>query len=144
MLQWHPTRNNQRLKSPRYNHWWKPNTDQPCIENTKKLLFTFEYSKKTSEIQVTVLAQTVRRTLREKCPHSEVFCSLSFRIRTEYGVIHSPYSVRMRENTRISYCSNLFIDLSSLKMTFKGLLNERVPSNFQINITKKKKKEART
>ena len=33
------------------------------------------------------------------------------------------------------------INFMVLKMTFKGLLNERVPSNFQINITKKKKKK---
>ena len=39
--------------------------------------------------------------LRKKCPHSELFCSVFSRIRTEYGEIRSisPYSVRMRENT---------------------------------------------
>ena len=34
-------------------------------------------------------------------------------------------------------------DLTALKMTFKGLLNERMPSNFQISI-KEKKRELRT
>ena len=35
-------------------------------------------------------------TLREKCPHGELFC-----LRTEYGVTRSisPCSFRMRENT---------------------------------------------
>ena len=39
--------------------------------------------------------------MRKKCPHSELFCSVFSRIRTEYGEIRSisPYSVRMRENT---------------------------------------------
>ena len=36
-------------------------------------------------------------TLREKCPYSEFFWSLLFRIRTEHR--DSPYSVQMRENT---------------------------------------------
>ena len=35
------------------------------------------------------------------------------------------------------------IDFTVLKMTFKGLLNERMPSNFQISI-KEKKRESRT
>ena len=35
------------------------------------------------------------------------------------------------------------IDFTVLKMTFKGLLNERIPSNFQISI-KEKKRELRT
>ena len=35
------------------------------------------------------------------------------------------------------------IDFTILKMTFKGLLNERMPSNFQISI-KEKKREFRT
>ena len=35
------------------------------------------------------------------------------------------------------------IDLTVLKLTFKGLLNERMPSNFQISI-KEKKRELRT
>ena len=40
-------------------------------------------------------------TLREKCPYSELFCSVFSRIRIESGEILciSPYSVRMRENT---------------------------------------------
>ena len=39
-------------------------------------------------------------TLCKKCPYSELFLSLFFRIRTEYGEIRSiyPYSVRMQEN----------------------------------------------
>ena len=32
------------------------------------------------------------------------------------------------------------IDFTVLKMTFKGLLNERMPSNFQISIKEKKRK----
>ena len=38
--------------------------------------------------------------LCEKCPHSELFPSVFYRIYTEYGEIlrTSPYSVRMREN----------------------------------------------
>ena len=35
------------------------------------------------------------------------------------------------------------IDFTVLKMTFKGLLNERMPSNFQISI-KEQKRELRT
>ena len=40
-------------------------------------------------------------SLREKCPNTEFFWSVLFRIRIEYGEIRSmsPYSVRMRENT---------------------------------------------
>ena len=40
-------------------------------------------------------------TLRKKCPYSELFWSVFFRIWAEYGEILriSPYSVRMRENT---------------------------------------------
>ena len=40
-------------------------------------------------------------TDREKCPNTEVFCSVFSRIRTKYGEILriSPYSVRIRENT---------------------------------------------
>ena len=39
--------------------------------------------------------------LREKCPYPEFFCSVLFRIPTEYGGILriSLYSVQMRENT---------------------------------------------
>ena len=39
--------------------------------------------------------------LREKCPNTELFYSVSFPIRTEYGDLRSksPYSVQMRENT---------------------------------------------
>ena len=38
---------------------------------------------------------------REKCPYSELFWSVYFRIRTEYGEIRiiSLHSVLMRENT---------------------------------------------
>ena len=35
------------------------------------------------------------------------------------------------------------IDFTVLEMTFKGLLNERMPSNFQVSI-KEKKRELRT
>ena len=49
--------------------------------------------------------------MREKCPHSESFCSAFSRIRSEYGVRISPYSVQMRENTdqknfEYGYCSS--------------------------------------
>ena len=39
-------------------------------------------------------------TLRKKCPYSELFWFVFFRIQTEYGEIRSisPYSVQMREN----------------------------------------------
>ena len=43
-----------------------------------------------------------RPLLRQKCPYSELFWSVFFRILTEYGEMRlriSPYSVRMRENT---------------------------------------------
>ena len=45
--------------------------------------------------------ESVRKTLRKKCPYSELFWSVFSRIRTEYGEIPriSPYSVQMRENT---------------------------------------------
>ena len=44
---------------------------------------------------------STKTTLRENCSYSELFWSVFFRIRTEYGEIWSicPYSVRMRENT---------------------------------------------
>ena len=40
------------------------------------------------------------KTLREKCPYLELFSSVFYRIRTEYGetLRISPYSVRMRGN----------------------------------------------
>ena len=40
------------------------------------------------------------KTLRKKCPYSELLLSAFSCIRTEYGEIRSisPYSVRMREN----------------------------------------------
>ena len=42
-----------------YNNWWKPNAEQrPYTENTKKLLFAFEYSKKTHKILFTVHAES--------------------------------------------------------------------------------------
>ena len=43
----------------------------------------------------------LQRTLPKKCPYSELFRSIFFRIRTEHGEIFfiSPYSVRIRENT---------------------------------------------
>ena len=43
---------------------------------------------------------SLRRTLRKKCPSSELFWSAFSRIRTKYGEILriSPYPVRMREN----------------------------------------------
>ena len=45
--------------------------------------------------------ESVRKTLRKKCPYSELFWSVFSRIRTEYEEILciSPYSVRMSENT---------------------------------------------
>ena len=38
--------------------------------------------------------------MRKKCPYSELFWSVFYLIRTEYGEIRSisPYSVKMREN----------------------------------------------
>ena len=40
-------------------------------------------------------------TLHQKCPYSELFWSVSSRIRTGYGELQSifPYSIRMQENT---------------------------------------------
>ena len=47
------------------------------------------------------LKKKFRRTLRKKCPYSELFCSAFSRVRTEYGEILriSLYAVPMRENT---------------------------------------------
>ena len=49
-------------------------------------------------------------TLREKCPHSELFRSLFPRIRTEYGRALSipPYSVQMQEKSRITPNTDTF------------------------------------
>ena len=46
-----------------------------------------------------IVDQNEYSALRKKCPYSELFWSLFFRIRTEYREILriSPYSVRMRE-----------------------------------------------
>ena len=48
--------------------------------------------------QVTISSQS--QPLRKKCPYSEFFGSLFFRIWTEYGdlLCKTPYSVLMREN----------------------------------------------
>ena len=47
LLQWYSGGKSERTKTPRHKHLGKPNTEQPCIENTKKLLFAFEFAKKT-------------------------------------------------------------------------------------------------
>ena len=59
--QWHQTRNSEQMETTWYNHWWKPNVEQPYIKNTIKLLFGFEYPKKTQNIHFPVRAQTVSR-----------------------------------------------------------------------------------
>ena len=101
------------MKSPSCNHWWKPNTEQPCIENTKKLLLAFKYSKKN-----------FRDTRHSPCANSSLstawkvsafgdFLLLIFshsdwiQRDTEYLSVFSPNA----ENTRIDYCNNLFIDI---------------------------------
>ena len=63
MLQWRQTRKSERKKKTWYNHWWKPNAEQPYIGNTKKLLFAFEYSKKTQKMHFTVHAHIVRKII---------------------------------------------------------------------------------
>ena len=47
-----------------------------------------------------LLSELKWRTLRKKCPYSELFWSAFYRIWAEYGDIQiiSPYSVQMREN----------------------------------------------
>ena len=138
-------------------------------------------------MNVIARAQTISRTLHEKCPYSELFWSVSSRIRTRKSPnTDTFYAVKSSIFSRIDYCNNLFIVLPKhqirrmiklkkfcasfakckfcsvenvvsikwllfpgrinftvLEMTFKGLLNERMPSNFQINIKKKKKRELR-
>ena len=67
-------------------------------------MIAIEQEKKNSVIIVTTTKKIElieSATLREKCQYSELFWSVFFRTRTEYGEIWSisPYSVRMRENT---------------------------------------------
>ena len=112
MLQWSSGGKSERMKTPRHNHWWKPNTEQPCIENTQKLLFAFDFYKKTQEINVTVRAQTMSRPLHEKYSYLELFWPVSSRIRTRktpYTDIF--YAVESSIFSRIDYCNNLFIVL---------------------------------
>ena len=60
----------------------------------------FIYSERLDEFQQMFL----ERSLRKKCPYSELFWSVLPRIWTEYREIPriSPYSVRMRENTDLN------------------------------------------
>ena len=55
---------------------------------------------KFSITMIVIKINTSLVALREKCPQSEVFCSVFSHIWTEYGEIWiiSPYSVRMGEN----------------------------------------------
>ena len=65
--------------------------------------------------------------MREKCPSTEFFLARIFRIRTEYGDLHSEslYSVRIRENTIQK--SSLFghFSRSGNLMTFRVYLHSR-------------------
>ena len=60
--------------------------------------------------QGNLLIYHYKDTLREKCPYSELFWSVFSRIRTEYGEMRSisPYSVRMRMQTRITPNTDTF------------------------------------
>ena len=64
---------------------------------------TLTFDKKIEGLILRILSplETLREnTQREKCPYLELFWSVFYRIRAEYGEIRSifPYLVRMREN----------------------------------------------
>ena len=63
-------------------------------------LLTFSRNQKLSRIKCSK-NRSLRRSLRESVQIRSFFCSIFFRIRTDYGEILriSSYSVRMRENT---------------------------------------------
>ena len=80
-------------------------TDIKMLENTfGEIPFQF---LKTSLAKICKLRvwietdQSLQKTLRKKCPYSELFWSTFSRTRNEYGEIWSisPYSVQMRENS---------------------------------------------
>ena len=133
-----------------FNYRWKSNAEQPYVKNAKRLLFAFKHSKKTQ----TIHSQIVRKQLVE----SLIFSRLDYCYNLFLDL--PQYQVRRMTKLQKSYASFVkgkfcsIEDVVSLKwllvpkridftITFKCLLNERMPSNFQISI-KEKKQELRT
>ena len=135
-----------------FNYRWKSNAEQPYIENSKRLLFALNHSKKTQTIHLTVRTQTVESIIFSRLD----YCNNLFIDLPQYQVRRM---IKLKKSfascVKSKYCSMEDvvslkwllvperIDFTVLKMTFKGLLNERMPSNFQISI-KEKKRELRT
>ena len=77
----------------------------PIRENTGQRKPVFWYNLYSSCLKfgakLRSLSRLIYYTLCEKCLYSELFWSIFFRIRTEYGEMLriSPYLVRMHENT---------------------------------------------
>ena len=77
----------------------------PIRENTGQLKPVFWYNLYSSRLifggKLRSLSRLIYYTLCEKCLYLELFWSIFFRIRTEYGEMLriSPYLVRMHENT---------------------------------------------
>ena len=79
-------------------HWLKSkNASKMAIIKLSKR----KDADKIREVKKVKIVEVRIDALRKMCPYSELFWSVSSRIRTEYGeILHiSPYSVRMRENT---------------------------------------------
>ena len=136
-----------------FNYRWKSNAEQPYNKISKTFLFALKHSKKLKRYT----SQSVRKQLVESLIFSRLdYCNNLFIDLPQYQV-RSMIKLQKSCTTLVKgkYCSiedvvslkwvlvPERIDFTVLEMTFKGLLNERMPSNFQVSI-KEKKRELRT
>ena len=130
-----------------FNNRWKSNAEQPYIKNAKRLLFALKHSKKFKRYT----SQSVRKQLVESLIFSRLdYCNNLFIDLPQYQVRRM---IKLQKSCASKFCSieNVVsrkwqlvperIDFAVLKMKFKGLLNERVPSNFRISIKEKKREK---
>ena len=134
-----------------FNNRWKSNAEQPYIKNAKRLLFALKHSKKLKRYT----SQSVRKQLVESLIFSRLdYCNNLFIDLPQYQVRRM---IKLQKScasfVKGKFCSieNVVsrkwqlvperIDFAVLKMKFKGLLNERVPSNFRISIKEKKREK---
>ena len=136
-----------------FNYRWKSNAEQPYIKNLKASYLHLTILKKLKRYT----SQSVRKQLVELLIFSRLhYCNNLFIDLPQYQVRGM---IKLQKScasfVKGKYCSMEDvvsikwilvperIDLKVLKMTFKGLLKERMPWNFQISI-KEKKRELRT
>ena len=76
--------------------------DERCLARSYvTFLKTIYFPNVVSTVSLNISNNSLKVTLRKKCPYSESFWSIFSRIRTKYGEILCiyRYSVQMRENT---------------------------------------------